>query len=233
MLTCADDIPVAATLTAMDNCTDPVNVIFAEADDMGVCPDPRIIIRTWTATDDCGNDIEHIQTITIAPDTEFPVFVEALPADLALTCADAIPVADVLTATDNCNIIIVEFNEVDNAATCPAVRGITRTWTATDDCGNETQHIQNITIAPDTQAPVLSAMPADVVLGCGDPTPPAETITATDDCSTVEVMFGETEMGDCPADRVIERTWTATDDCGNIIAHTQTITIAPDIEILW
>ena len=229
-LACADAIPPAVNLTAMDNCTSPLNVVFAEADDMGACPDPQVIIRTWTATDACMNVVTHTQTITIAPDMEMPVFVEALPMDLNLTCAEAIPVEATLTATDNCSTIVVVFDEVDNAATCPAVRGITRTWTATDDCGNEVQHVQNITIAPDIQAPVLSEMPANITLQCGDMTPAIPTITATDDCSTVEVIFEEIDMGDCPLDRVIERTWTATDDCDNVVSYTQTITIAPDTE---
>ncbi len=230
-MTCADAIPPAAILTATDDCTDPVNVVFNEVDDALTCPDARTITRTWTAMDACGNMVDHTQVITIAPDVTPPAFVEALPADEALTCADAIPPAAILTAMDDCSVITVIFDEVDDALTCPDGRTITRTWMAEDECGNMIDHTQVITIAPDVTPPVLSEMPADVTLGCGDPTPVVPVITATDDCTDpVDIIFVETEMGDCPLDRVIERTWTATDVCGNETSHTQVITIAPDTE---
>jgi len=223
MLTCSDAIPAAATLTAMDNCTDPINVVLEEVDDMGVCPDPRIITRTWTATDDCLNEVTHTQTITVAPDAEDPTFVEALPTDEMLTCADAIPAAAVLTAMDNCtDPIPVEFEEIDDMGVCPAPRIITRIWTVRDECLNEVSHIQTITIAPDVEDPTfVEALPGDEVLTCADAIPAAATLTAMDNCTDpIPVEFEEIDdMGVCPAPRIITRTWTVEDECGNDIEH--------------
>jgi len=175
-ITCADAVPPAETLTAMDDCDDDVIVSVSEVSDGGVCPDPTIITRTYSATDDCGNNVEHIQTITITPDTELPVL-SVEPVDVILACGDAIPPADPVTATDNCTDPIgVVFNENDNNEACPDARVITRIWTATDDCGNEATHTQTISFEPDTEGPVLSEMPVSIDLTCADAIPPVPTI---------------------------------------------------------
>jgi hypothetical protein len=68
-------------------------------------------------------------------DTTDPTFVEALPADVTVQC-DAVTPAVTLTATDNCGDAIVTFNEVRTDGACPNAYTLTRTWTATDECGN-------------------------------------------------------------------------------------------------
>jgi len=142
-LICSDAIPVAATLTATDNCDDAPSVGFIEGM-IGTCPDATVITRVWTAADACGNELEHIQTITITPDITPPVL-SAMPVDINLTCADAIPPATEITATDDCTApITVSLMENDDMGVCPDPRIITRTWTATDECMNEVSHTQTI-----------------------------------------------------------------------------------------
>jgi len=189
----------------------------------------QVIIRTWTATDDCGNETTHTQTITIPPDDVPPVLSD-MPADLNLICTDPIPPADMITATDDCtDPIEVVFEETDDMGVCPDPRIITRTWTAMDACMNETTYTQTITVAPDVTPPVFSDMPADVNLTCLDEIPPPPTVTATDDCDgTIPAVLTLGTSGVCPEPTVITRTWTATDACMNTTTYTQTITIAPD-----
>ena len=55
----------------------------------------------------------------------------------------------------------------------------------------------------------------EITVECSD-LEPAETLTATDDCSNATVTFEEVRTdGDCANNYTLERTWTATDDCGN------------------
>jgi len=228
-LVCGDPLPPVPEITATDNCTDPQAVVFEE-ETVGICPEPTVTLRTWTATDDCGNVTTYTQTITLPPDGTPPVFGEDEPADLVLICTDPIPPPPTITATDDCTVPIeVVLEEVDDMLMCPDTRTITRTWTATDACMNMVTFDQVITITPDTTPPTLSEMPPDENLTCIDPIPDPPAVTATDDCTDPQaVVFEETDMGMCPDDRVITRTWTATDDCGNVTTYTQTITIAPD-----
>ncbi|WP_449406382.1 HYR-like domain-containing protein, partial [Paucihalobacter ruber] len=186
----------------------------------------------WTATDECGNETSHSQTITVQ-DTTAPAFVEALPADATVEC-DAVPTADTLTATDNCGDATVTFNETITEGACAGEFTVVRTWTATDECGNETSHSQTITVQDNTAPTFVEALPADATVEC-DAVPTAETLTATDNCGDATVTFNETiTEGACAGEFTVVRTWTATDECGNETSHSQTITVqdntAPTID---
>ncbi|MGA1842633.1 MAG: hypothetical protein ACMUIU_18615, partial [bacterium] len=96
-----DAVPDAASITATDNCDDDVPVVYNEVRTDGDCADNYTLTRTWTATDDCGNEASHTQTITVQ-DTQAPTFNEDLPSDATVEC-DAVPDAASITATDNCD----------------------------------------------------------------------------------------------------------------------------------
>jgi hypothetical protein len=57
---------------------------------------------------------------------------------------------------------------------------ITRTWTATDNCGNTATATQTITVIDNT-APIFANVPTNVTVDCGA-IPSAATVTATDNC---------------------------------------------------
>ncbi|MEM7391950.1 MAG: DUF642 domain-containing protein, partial [Verrucomicrobiota bacterium] len=56
------EIPPVPEVRAVDPCDTQVDVAFDEIQ-MGLCP--GVIVRTWTATDDCGNASELIQLIVL------------------------------------------------------------------------------------------------------------------------------------------------------------------------
>ncbi|WP_422081767.1 gliding motility-associated C-terminal domain-containing protein [Ulvibacterium sp.] len=222
-------VPAPEILTATDNCGTAI-VTFTETRTDGSCVSDYSLERTWTATDECGLTTTHTQTISVQ-DTTDPVFVETLPMDFTMQCDTELPIAETLTATDNCGTATVTYNEEVLSSGCAGSYTVLRTWEASDACGNETVHIQTITVE-DTSAPVfVEAMPQDGFADC-DTIPEAAVLTATDNCGTVTVDFTETEVpGNCSSEYSLVRTWTATDDCGNETSHTQTIQIACPVKI--
>jgi hypothetical protein len=208
------------SLTATDNCSTPV-VTYNEVRTDGNCPSNYTLTRTWTATDACGNTSSKTQVITVQ-DTQVPVLSDA-PANVTVEC-NAVPAAATLTATDNCSTPVVTYNEVRTDGNCPGNYILTRTWTATDACGNTSSKTQVITVQ-DTQAPVLSDAPANVTVEC-NAVPAAAILTATDNCSTPVVTYAEVRTdGNCSGNYILTRTWTATDACGNTSSKTQVITV--------
>src|SRR5690606_15629467 len=107
------------------------------------CPNTGTYTNTWAFTDACGNTISaYVQVITIgSPDG--PTFNGVLPTDITVECDD-IPAITTLTASVNCGTATVTFGQIFTAGTCTGNYTLTRTWTATDDCDNETVHTQVI-----------------------------------------------------------------------------------------
>ncbi|WP_189702487.1 gliding motility-associated C-terminal domain-containing protein [Subsaximicrobium wynnwilliamsii] len=141
---CSDEIPVAETLTATDNCSQ-ATVAYSETIIQGDCPSQQTIERTWTATDECANTLVHTQTISI-DDTTAPVAPEA-PADITIEESDPNNVPAVtLTAVDNCSgeIDATSVDTVDDSD--PNNIFIVRTWTFVDDCDNNSSISQTITL---------------------------------------------------------------------------------------
>jgi hypothetical protein len=217
------EIPTALALTASDNCGEAV-VTLEESIIPGSCTNQYTLVRTWTATDDCGNSISHTQNISVE-DTTAPGFTQNPPPNTTVEC-DNIPNAPILFADDNCGSAAVTFEEVITQGNCLFEQTIIRTWTATDECGNTNLHVQTI-IVEDTTAPIAPAAPDDIVLECVNDLPTNMDLTASDNCSgdlTVSpVIITE---GNNPCNMTMTLTWTFTDDCNNSTELTQTITLS-------
>lgn len=59
-----ETIPQAPVLTATDNCTESLGIVFTESP-AGSCEEGYTILRTWSTTDNCGNSASITQTITV------------------------------------------------------------------------------------------------------------------------------------------------------------------------
>jgi hypothetical protein len=143
--------------TATDACSSNVIVsIISEENVPGNCGGD--IIRTYLATDICGNAATAVQTIHVT-DNEAPVF-SNVPFELFIQCGSAIPsVPNNVSATDNCSPdVTITFNQSQTAQNCPY--NIIRTWTATDACGNVTVASQTIHVIQAQEATVyMNAFP--------------------------------------------------------------------------
>src|SRR5205814_10325568 len=128
------------------------------------------------------------------------------------------------TATDDCDASpTLTFADVTTPGRCAQAKDITRTWTATDECG--TLSLPGaLPILVDTTAPVISALPAATTIQC-PASPSFATPTATDACDASPTLtFADVNTpGTCAQNYSITRTWTAKDACGNTSTSSQTI----------
>ncbi|NNC83766.1 MAG: T9SS type A sorting domain-containing protein, partial [Flavobacteriales bacterium] len=175
------------------------------------------ITRTWTAMDNCGNSAIATQTINVS-DTSAPVLI-GVPEDDEVECEN-IPAPAVPSATDNCDDdVTITFDEEVSTGECPYT--ITRTWTASDDCGNSSIGVQVITVI-DTIAPVIGDYPITISVDCDQLDD--LTIPVTDNCSEVTIDYIDIQFsGDCYG--TLERTWIVSDACGNSESSLQYIFI--------
>src|SRR6185436_10341688 len=100
---------------------------------------------------------------------------------------------------------------------------LTRTFIATDACGNTATASQTITVE-DATPPVISC-PANITLQCGDALPAADItlVTASDACGSVTVTHVGDQAATTGCTETITRTYMAIDGCGNTATFAQTI----------
>jgi uncharacterized repeat protein (TIGR01451 family) len=214
--------------TATDNCTDQItNLTYNDVKINGSCRDNYVVNRTWTAVDSCGNANTCLQTITVQ-DTTRPAI--TCPVNITINCdANTSPLSiGFASATDNCTDVVtnITYQDSKNAGTCKDNYSITRTWVASDSCGNLNSCKQSITIQ-DTTKPLVNC-PANSTVNCQNSSDLNQTgiATATDNCTGVvtNINYADTRTnGNCPSNYKITRVWTAIDSCGNASNCTQTI----------
>ncbi len=129
------------------------------------CGTYTVALRITDDSDQCNSTIS-VQTIEVT-DTEAPQF--TVPADLEISSADLAEDLDltgnVTDATDNCQVGEIRHSDVMELNSCGGGT-LTRTWTVTDNCGNETVKTQKITISEEEVAYEITA-PDDIQMECG------------------------------------------------------------------
>ena len=214
---------------ATDNCGE-VTIDVTSETIAGNATGNYTVVRTFVATDECGNSSEAVQTITVE-DTTAPVF-DFVPADYTAECSDELVLEDA-AASDNCNGAAIEVSTEIIEGSATGNYTFVRTFTATDDAGNSASATQTITVE-DTTAPELT-VPADYTSECSDDLI-LDDASVTDNCGEVTIeVSSETIAGDAAGNYTVIRTFTATDDAGNSTSGTQTIavqdTTAPELDI--
>ncbi|MCH2198700.1 MAG: T9SS type A sorting domain-containing protein, partial [Flavobacteriales bacterium] len=204
-----------------DNCDEDVMVDITSEMFDGDCPQEYTMVRTYTATDDCGNVSVDTQTITVV-DTTAPVFTE-VAEDVTVECDEELP-APFASAEDNCGEVTIDVSPEIIDGDCGNEYTMVRTYTATDECGNASTATQTITVV-DTTAPEFTNVPSSMTVECLSDVPDMMTLAATDNCGDAEVVCNEvSDLDDC-GNGVIIRTCTATDACGNTTQVSYSITI--------
>ncbi|MEY4964191.1 MAG: hypothetical protein RLZZ323_1510, partial [Bacteroidota bacterium] len=210
--------------TAVDECGyNKVSLTFNDVKTEGNCAGSYSIIRTWTATDACGNSSAASQTFVVE-DKIAPVIAN-LPAPTTISCPNT-PVFAFASATDECGSdFSLTFNDVRTEGNCIGSYSITRTWTATDTCGNNSTASQTIAVE-DKTAPIIANLPAPTTINYPN-TPEFVQATATDECSpNLDLTFKDVRTdGNTINSYSITRTWTAIDACGNSATASQIINV--------
>src|SRR5689334_16673787 len=67
-------------MTASDNCLGPITPVLTISPSNGFCSPTVPLVRTWTATDACGNAITHTQRINCSSYTPDPYVTGHQPA---------------------------------------------------------------------------------------------------------------------------------------------------------
>jgi len=138
-----DQQVVFGTPTATDNCgTATVDQFGQDNVVPGNCANEFSVTRTWVARDECGNESGYVsQTITVVDDVA-PVLVGAPDKDVVCL---AVWSFDDPTVTDNCDsnptITIVSTTTVMLPT---GEKEHTRTWVATDACGNISNQVSQV-----------------------------------------------------------------------------------------
>jgi hypothetical protein len=221
------DEPIEGYASIVDACDPAPGGSLDEVWVDGDCPGELVGTRTWIARDACGNEAVAIQIVHVVDDVAPEI--SGVPGDAVVSC-DAIPPKADPSASDACDPApVLSFVESEAPGDCAAERTITRTWTATDACGNAAVAQQVITVVDDV-APQISGVPGDAVVEC-DAIPPPGAPSASDACDPAPVLsLVESEVpGACAGERILTRTWTATDACGNATSATQVITVIDDV----
>jgi hypothetical protein len=217
---CGEDVP-AYTPVFTDNCDEELALTAISAIAYDGCT--QLISQSWTATDDCGNSTTVSRMVTIE-DTTNPTVVTPV-ADQFVECGDEI-VYNTPVFSDLCDESLTITSAVDTTVLSQGIV-ITRTFTATDDCGNSVTDESLIVIAIENDPLLLNLPELNIQVSC-DSIPQASIVIGEDVCGNELVVdFNEEITGDnCSS--VITRTWTAVDSFGNESSFTQTITVTDE-----
>src|ERR1041385_1494513 len=160
--------------TATDTCSGITNLVFGDSFGATNCTGKASILRTWTATDGCGNSASCLQTISFK-DTTAPIITCA--SNKTVQCGTAWDF-DAPTATDNCGGASISVSGTVTNTQPGNSFTVTRCWLATDQCGNTNGCCQTVTVI--TECAPLSA--------CTAPYPFQSTNVLT------SVVFNESEV---------------------------------------
>ena len=132
------------------------------------------------------------------------------------------------SVTDNCTNLNITYVDT-KSGTCPTV--VTRTFTATDACENNSSISQTITI--DDNTPPTFTRPNDITIyrdaNCNydaSTSATGDVTDAADNCGVGQATYADDVDDSNPCEVIITRTWSLVDNCGNAAAdQVQTITV--------
>ncbi|MFM9004490.1 MAG: hypothetical protein ACKOSR_03150, partial [Flavobacteriales bacterium] len=226
------------TITVSDNCDEQVETVVTN----DTIPGPGCtftITRGVVATDLFGNTSTANRGVTYKIDVDAPVLTASGSvedgSDLGCnpTGEEIEAALGSASAQDFCDGELPVTSSDSEVSEDGCSRSQTRTFTAMDECGNESSITRTISWKVDVTAPIFAELPASSTIDC-PAVPELAQASAADACGDFELTFEDvTSLGNCPANYSVARTWTATDACGNSSSASQTINVqdvtAPEV----
>ncbi|MEO6132136.1 MAG: T9SS type A sorting domain-containing protein [Saprospiraceae bacterium] len=229
---CASQVPApnTASIVTTDNCGGAASVTFQnDVIANQICTNRFNVIRTYVATDACGNSATCSQTIVVFDNTPPSI---TCPVNVTVQCASLLPAPNTaaVSSSDNCNgaATVTFVNDVVANQTCVNRFNVIRTYRATDECGNSATCSQTITVFDNT--PPSITCPMNVTVQCASlvPAPTPAAVISTDNCggqASTAFVSDVTVNQTCTNRFTVNRTYSSTDACGNSATCTQTITV--------
>jgi Secretion system C-terminal sorting domain len=235
-------IPAAATTVAqflalgggaaITDCGQAVTITFTDVRSSTlVCT--QTLTRTYTVR--IGTNPPVMCPIVYPIQDLIPPVLTGTPNLGSIGCNTALPTAteSVYTATDVCSGVVIPTVSAwsGNPTTCSTV--FTRTWTATDICGNTATAVQTITKAKSAGTITFAGtLDLGTLPNCNAPFPTtaASNLMASNACGTyaaTATAWTPTTTANCLV--TYQRTWTANDGCGTSNTAIQTIKRIEDI----
>ncbi len=219
----AEDIEGWATniINTADDLCGITTVDYQLFNDISACGNTINQVYEFTVTDEAGNSTtcyaNYKSIDTIKPNLN-------IPQNLTLNCGDdmvamAIDWVNSANANDACGIteLANNFNYNSLSTACNGTT-IPVSFTAFDECGNDSTAVANIIIAPDTTPPVFINCPANMIVNTDADICTANIIYSTpiaEDCNGVAVTFTSgIPSGQAFPIGTTDIVFTATDVCG-------------------
>ncbi|TVQ49663.1 MAG: hypothetical protein EA362_04055, partial [Saprospirales bacterium] len=234
MLSCSesagDPVTLAYTNNLTGDCAIEGEVTAVVSGNINICGGE--LFYTWTFTDECGREIQHIQTITQEP-APISSFIDP-PQDFTVSCENLEinpPILNYSNLSQEPECLIegaVSATVIEDYFACGGE--ILYVWTFIDECEREIEYIQTATVEP-VDEPEFVNPPQDVTVDC-DNIPPSDvplnyTNNLAGDCLIAGQVFPEIFGGFAGCGGEIQYYYVFIDECGREIEHLQTITILP------
>ncbi len=202
-----------------DGCGEPIITYEDKIISTGPCAGELRVRRRWKATDPNNPNLYTMCKQMIKLRDKIGPVVGTAPSNISLSSESCPMVVNWIAPifTDNCGMASITSSHNPGDSFPEGTTAIT--YTATDDCGNETNYSFNITIECLTgcQEPPSIVCPDDITICMGMSYGPSiagvPTATAGIDCDEPIVTYLDKIIGEgnCAGSQIVERTWLAAD----------------------